>query len=426
MRITTKEKDPYTVEANIALDGDEVQGYLRKAREALAGEVTVQGFRKGKAPADVAGREVGDRAVREAALEMALSESFTRATAEKGWDIARTDGLKVAKNDDSGLAYDITVRLWPPVTLPDLGTVRVPRKPVEVSARELDEALDTILNMRATFLDKTGPAAAGDRVEVDFDAAVAGVPVEGGSSRNHPLVIGGRSFMPGFEEQLVGLTAGDEKKFSLKAPDDYYEPKLAGKTVDFTVTLRRVQAVLKPAADDAFAQSLGKFRTLEELRSSLKDGIAGEKESKEQQRLRLAILDAIVAAAQVPAPASMVAEELDEMVHRFGHDLRDRGLELGMYLAKLGKTEDQLRKDWQPEAERQVRIMLVLRQSARDNGIAVPPEELEAALRDTVAALIRTGQATEEQVDPERIRAALSERILRDKVLQFLESRCAA
>lgn len=426
MHISTKELDPYTVEATITLDAGEVQEYLRKGREAISGEVTVQGFRKGKAPAHIAGKEVGDKAVREAALELALSESFTRAATEKGWDIARTDGLKVAKNDDTGLAYEIRVRLWPEVTLADLATVRVPRKAVDVSAQEIDEALDTVLNMRATFLDKTGPAGEGDRVEVDFDASVAGTPVEGGSSRNHPLVIGGKSFMPGFEEQLIGLPAGAEKVFSLAAPADYYEPKIAGKTVDFTVTVRRVQSVLKPAADDAFAQSLGRFRTIGELRDSLRDGIAGEKEGKEQQRLRLAILDAIIAASTVPAPAAMVADELDEMVHRFGHDLRDRGLELGMYLAKLGKTEDQLRKDWQQEAERQVRIMLVLRQTARSNGITVPPEELDAALRDTVAALIRTGQATEDQVDPERIRTALAERILRDKVLEFLEARCTA
>jgi len=426
MHITTKESDPYTVVATVALDAAEVQEYLRKAREALAGEVTVQGFRKGKAPTNIAGREVGDRVAREAALETALSESFTRAVQERGWDVARTEGLKVTKNDDSGLAYDITVRLWPAVPLVDLATIRVPRKSVEVTPKELDEALDTILNMRATFLDKTGPATEGDRVEVDFDASVGGVPVEGGSSRNHPLVIGGKSFMPGFEEQLIGLVAGTEKGFSLTAPEDYYEPKIAGKTVDFKVVMRRVQSVLKPAADDAFAQSLGRFRTIGELRDSLKDGIAGEKEAKEKQRLHLAILDAIIAASEIPVPAAMVADELDDMVHRFGHDLRDRGLELGMYLAKLGKTEEQLRKDWQQEAERQVRIMLVLRQTSRDNGIGVPSEELEAALRDTVAALIRTGQATEDQVDPERLRTALAERLLRDKVLGFLEQRCAA
>jgi trigger factor len=319
----------------------------------------------------------------------------------------------------------VQVHVWPAVTLPDLETIKVERKPIEVSDAEIDEALDTVRNMRATFLDKVEAAVTGDRVEVDFDASINGTPIEGGTSRNHPLVIGGKSFMPGFEEELVGLAAGQSKQFTLTAPKDYYEASVAGKKVDFSVTMRKVQSVLKPAADDAFAKTLGNFNGLDQLRVSLREGIANEKQAKEKQRLRLAILDAIIEKSSIPAPESLVKSELDDMIHRFGHDLQGRGIELSMYLARMKKTEDDLRKDWYAEAQRQVRITLVLRTTAKQKSITVTPEEVESALNETITELIRQGQVTEDQVDPQRIRNALAERMLTDRTLDFLEGICA-
>jgi len=425
MHIKTKTVDPYTLTAHIELDATELGRYVADATKRIAQEVTVEGFRKGKAPQHLVEKQIKPDVVRSEALELALEGSFSGAVEQEKWDVQRTSELSVERNDATGLAYSVRVHLWPSVTLPDLSTIQVPAKPVEVSDAEIDEALDTVRNMRATFLDKTGPAAEGDRCEVDFDAMVAGAAVEGGSSRNHPLVIGGKNFMPGFEEALVGLATGESKEFSLNAPADYYEKKLAGKKVDFKVTMRRVQAVLKPAADDAFAASLGSFTSLSQLRDSLREGIAREKGAKEQQRLRLAILDAIIEKAKVPAPDIMAKEELDDMIHRFGHDLQERGTDLSMYLARMKKTEEDLRKDWKPEAERQIRIRLVLREVAKQEKISVSSAELDATLNETIAELIRQGRATEDQMDPQRIRSALMERIMTDRTFAFLEQKCA-
>ncbi len=426
MHVTTKPINPYTIEARITLEQQELEGYLRQTKEAMTREVTVEGFRKGKAPQHRAESQIGEAAIRAEALELALGESFTQAAQEQAWDIARTTDLKVERNDKDGLAYTIHVHVWPTVVLPDLAEVKVSRKTVEVSDKEVDDALDTVRGLRATFLDKTGAAALDDRVEVDFDASMDGEPIEGGSSRNHPLVIGGKAFMPGFEEELIGLTAGMAKEFSLTAPADYYEPRLAGKKVDFKVTLQRVQVVLKPAADDAFAKSLGKFEGLAQLRESLRQGIVSDKQTREQQRVRLAILDAVIAKADVPTPEDLIIAETDEMTHRFSHDLRERGIEMPMYLARLKKTEEQLKADWRPEAERQVRIMLVLRQLAKEKDLHVANDELNAAVNEAVGQLIKEGQATEEQIDAERVRTVLAERILREKVLRLIEDTCAA
>jgi trigger factor len=425
MHIETKTVNPYTLTAHIELDAAELGRYVDEAKKRITREVTVEGFRKGKAPQHLVEKQVQPDVVRSEALELALEGSFSDAVQKESWDVQRTSELKVERNDATGLRYALQIHLWPSFTLPDLSQIQIPAKAVVVSDAEIDEALDTVRNMRATFLDKTGPVTEGDRCEVDFDATVGGVAVEGGSSRNHPLVIGGKNFMPGFEEALVGLATGDTKQFSLNAPADYYEKKLAGKTVDFTVTMRRVQAVLKPAADDAFAASLGSFASLAQLRDSLRDGIAKEKNVKEQQRLRLAIMDAVIEKAAVPAPDDMTKEELDDMIHRFGHDLQERGTDLSMYLARMKKTDEDLRKDWKPEAQRQIRIRLVLREVAKQEKISVSTQELDTALNETVAELIRQGRATEDQTDPQRIRSALMERILTDRTFEYLEKTCA-
>jgi trigger factor len=260
---------------------------------------------------------------------------------------------------------------------------------------------------------------------VDFDASLDGSPLDGGSSRNHPLIIGGKSFMPGFEEELVGLAAGMSKEFSLTAPADYYEPKLAGKRVEFTVTLKRVQAVLKPAVDDAFARTIGQFADLAALRASITAGIRKEKEEKEHQRVRAAILDAIIAGIELPTPEFMVRQELDAMLVRFDRDLQRRGLALPMYLARIGTTEEKIKAGWRTDAERQVRMALVLRQLAKERPAPIAPEELDAAVQATVAELARGGQDVQ-QMDLETLRAAIAERMVRDGLLALLERECAA
>jgi trigger factor len=424
MNITTKPVDSYTLTAHIELNADELKKYIESAKKLIADSVTVEGFRKGKAPQHLVDQQVGPEAVRAEALELAMEGSFGDAAEQQGWDILKTADLKIEQNDANGLKYGVTVSLWPHVNIPDLSTVRVEHKKVEVEDAEVEEALDTVRNMRATFLDKTEPAVIGDRVEVDFDAMVDGKPLEGGSSRNHPLVIGGKSFMPGFEEQLVGFPVGETKQFTLTAPSDYYEPNVAGKKIDFSVTVRKVQAVLKPAADDVFAKSLGNFSSIDQLRDSLKEGIMREKNSKEHQRARLAVLDEIIAQVKVPAPEVMVKDELQEMIHRFGHDLQHRGIELAMYLARMKKTEDDLRHDWKPEAERQVRMTLVLRAVAKHQSIKISPEELDMALNQTIGEMVKQGQVAENQIDPQRIRVALHERMLTDRTLEFLENTC--
>lgn len=424
MKVSSTQTKPYVLEATIELDAAELSAYVEHVSGEMAGSVAVPGFRKGKAPKERAAKSLNDAAVREEALQHALQESFTKAVAQEGWDVADTTDLAIKRNEPTGLAYTLSVQLWPSVTLPNISTIKVPRKEVTVTDAEIDETIETIRGLRATFLEKTGAATEGDRVEVDFDAMLDGKPIEGGSSRNHPLIIGGKSFMPGFEEQLVGLTVGMEKQFTLIAPADYYEPKLAGKEVAFTVTIRRVQAVLKPAIDDAFAKTVGSFDDLAALRTSITDGLRREKEGKERQRLQLAILDAIALEAKPTTPEYMVERELTDMLTRFGRDLQERGMQLPIYLARMKTTEEEIKKGWRKDAERQVRITLVLRQLAKDRQVSASPKEVDATMQAAIAELVKGGQEAE-RIDAEQLRGVIAERIVRDRLLSIIERECA-
>ncbi|HXK36240.1 MAG TPA: trigger factor [Candidatus Paceibacterota bacterium] len=424
MNVSSKHTKPYTLEATIELDAAELNAYVEHVSGAMAGSVTVPGFRKGKAPKDRAEQALDDAAVREEALQHALEESFTKAVAQEGWDVAGTADLSIKRNDNAGLAYAVSVQLWPPVTLPDLATIKVPRKEVTIADAEIDETIETVRGLRATFLEKTGTATEGDRVEVDFDATLDGKPLEGGSSRNHPLIIGGKSFMPGFEEHLIGLAVGMEKQFTLTAPADYYEPKLADKEVVFKVTMRRVQAVLKPAIDDAFAKTAGSFADLAALRTSIADGLRREKEDKEHQRLQLAILDAIAGAAKPETPDFMIDRELNDMLARFGRDLQQRGMALPIYLARMNTTEEKVKEGWRKDAERQVRITLVLRQLAKDRNVQASSDEIDTTAQAAIAELVKQGQEAE-QIDVSQLRGVIAERIVRDRLLALVERECA-
>lgn len=413
-------------ELTVELDAQDLVHWLGVAEQALSSQVSVDGFRKGKVPSDLLRKHVGESGIREAALQEALQGSFAQVIREKELDVLKTDALNIKQNTPEKLVYSVTLTLVPEFVLPDLKTIRVVSRPVQVDDQEVADAVETIRTMRATFTAKEGPAQNGDRVEVDFSAMLGGKPVQGGESKNHPLVIGGKSFIPGFEEQLVGMTAGQEKRFSLKAPEEYFQKELAGKTLDFSVTVKNVQTVQLPELNDAFVQTLGAFKDVAQLRGNIRDGIAQEKEVKEKQRVRLEILDHIVGKATIPVPRELVAEQLDAMLAQFDRSLHEKGMELGMYLAHVGKTQEQLREEWTSGAEKQARISLVVRKIAAANHISAAPEEVEQAVNEAVQALLVRGQLDKENLNLSEVRRSIAERIVHEKTLDFVEEQCVA
>ena len=260
-------------------------------------------------------------------------------------------------------------------------------------------------------------------VEIDFEVTSNGLPVEGGVSKNHPVIVGDNKFIPGFEDQLLGMKEGEEKKFSLIAPKDYFHKAVAGKELDFEVKVIKVEEIQKPALSDEFARSLGQFEGLHDLERNVSEGILDEKKNKEQQRLRIEILSGILAKSKIDLPKDMINERLNEMVVKFDNDLHLKGMELSIHLAHLNKTEDDLRKDWRPEAEKQVAFALILKKIAKDNNIKPTPEEIEEMANNLIQAMTSKGEVNPENINLANTREAALAELTNEKVFEFLEKR---
>lgn len=426
LRMETKSKkiDDGIIELSVTLSKLELNGYVKEIEDEMLATVSVDGFRKGKAPQELARQKINKEEVREIALQAAISGSLKQIISEQNLDVAGTEKLKVKENTAEKLTYSVELKTYPNISLPDLSVIKVSTKPIEVSEKEVQEALDVVRNMRASFTVKETTAEKGDRVEVDFQVFLDGKLIEGGESRNHPLIIGGKSFIPGFEEQLIGLKANEEKEFSLVAPQDYYQKKIAGKKLDFKVKVTLVQSVHLPQADDEFAKTSGRFKNLKELNQNIADGLKEEKRAKERDRIRLEILDAIVAKANINPPKYLVEEQLESMIDSFDRDLHAKGLELPMYLANLGKKIEDLKKDWQPNAEKQTKIILVLRAFSRKEGIVIDEQEIENSVQVALQSVSASGQNDLQNIDMQELRGRIAERLLQEKTLQALEARC--
>lgn len=424
MEAKIKNIDAWTATLTVELDRDELKKHIGAIEKAAAADIEITGFRKGKAPLDVVRQHLDTDKVLQEALGRALEMSLSDAIANNGLEVIRVGDLKIKENSAEKLNYSVTLHLYPQVTLPELAAHSVERKPINVTDDEVSEALETLRNTRSTFSDTNSAASDGNRVEVDFTVRLDGQIIEGGESKNHPLIIGGKNFMPGFEEELIGLNVGQEKNFSLTAPGDYYQQNLAGKKLEFHVAMRKVQNVERPELTDAFAQTVGQFKDMEQLKAAIRDGLCQEKEQHERQRVRGQILDKLIGVSAIDVPPYMIEEQIDAMISDLDHTLHERGMELGMHLTHLKKTQNDLRKEWRKDAEKQVRAALIVREIAKKNRISVTEQDVEAVLAEAIQAAISNGQAEIPDVDIARMRKAITERMMNERTLDFIEGVC--
>ncbi len=424
MTSATHKIDANHVELTVELTKEDLVDYIRAAEDVLGREIKVDGFRPGKVPREMIRKHVGEATILESALQTAVQRSLGLVLAEQKLDVVEATDLSVKENTADKLLYTVRLQLFPEVKIPSLAAVKIRRREVAVEPQEIDKALETIKASRAVLTDTSEPAVSGDRLEVDFEVKESGALIEGGESKNHPVVIGKDNFVPGFEEQLIGLKKGDHKEFSLTAPQDFGNKSVAGKKLDFSVTVQDVKKISLPEINDAFAKTLGKFENMDQLILSVKDGLLEEKKHKENQRVRLEIMNALIDQTPVAVSSEMIEDQLTTMMQNFDQDLHRHEMELSLYLAKIGKTQEDIKKEWRPEAERQVKMALVLHAIVRDHDIRVTPEETNEALESLMqSAMLRDGA---QNMDMERMRSALQSRLLNEKTFEFLERTCVA
>lgn len=417
-----KPVDKSQAELEVELNQEELREYLEKASENLSQAVKIAGFRPGKVPFDILRKEIGDQKILEEALEMAVVGSLGQAAQKEKLEVMASSELKIVANTAESLKYSVKLMLYPEVKLGDYQNFKLEKKKVEVEEKEINEAIQYILKSKAAYQDFDGQAENGHHLEVDFEVSTNGQPVEGGKSENHPFVLGKGNFIPGFEEQLIGLKKGEAKEFSLEAPRDYYQKSLAGKKLDFKVTVKSVKTVAVPELDNHFIKGLGRFESEDDLRKNIAEGIKAEKEEREAERFRLEILDKIDEKTKIAIPEKLVEQQLDALVANFDQNLHTRGMELALYLAHLKKTQADLRKEWRPQAERQIRQSLILKEIGKKEDIKVSEEELEQAAAGLLMRYAAQGQ-DQSKLNIEEVKNQAGEAIFREKIFKFLEEK---
>ena len=429
MQVTVKKLPASQVELSVSLPWEEWKGEIAHATEHLGKEVKIAGFRAGKAPRDVIEKRFGKGSLLAEAAEHVVSHSYPKALAQEKVAAIGQPTIKLgAFAEGKAFEYTAVTAVMPEVIVKKNWKDAVKKinadfakKKDVVEEREIDEELGRVAEMRAKFVTVSREARIGDNVLIDFTVTQDGVAIEGGKSENHPLVLGKGVFIPGFEEQLVGTKEGEEKSFTLQFPAEYHAKHLAGKPALFSVKVRVVQEREVPPIDDAFAKSLGKFESLENVKENLRKGLLEEKKVKSKEVRRTQALDALVERATIDYPKILVDEESARMVREFETQTQGMGLNFQEYLTQAKKTEEDLRTEWEPQAKKRLAAHMILDMLADEEDIQIGSEDIEAEMNKALQ-YYKSVKEAEKNIDMERLYSAVRGQMRNEKVFEWLES----
>jgi trigger factor len=392
--------------------------------DELKGRVQLRGFRPGKVPAAHLKRlygksamaEVVEATVREANSKIVTDHNLKLATEPKVVLPTEEGAIEGVIDGKTDLSYTVEMEIVPPITLADFKTIKVERLTAPVDESEVDQAVQTIADQNKPFAAKDGGAENGDRVTMSFVGTMDGQPFDGGSAEDTPIVLGSGQFIPGFEDQLIGVKAGESRTVNVKFPENYQAAAVAGKEASFAVTVKSVEAPGPVTLDDDFAKTLG-LESIAKLRDVVRERVEREHASASRQKVKRALLDALDAKHKFDPPPTLVEEEFNSVWATVENDLKQQGRSF----ADEGTTEEKAREEYRGIAERRVRLGLVIAEIGEKNDIKVSEDQLTQA----VVAQARMMPGQEQKIwdyyrnNPQAL-ASLRAPIFEDKVVDFL------
>ncbi len=384
VKTKTTELGDSRVRVEVEVPSETLESELRNAAAELGREMRVPGFRSGKVPPEVVLRQVGREAVMDEAVRRGLPAWYEQAVADAGITAVGDPQLDLTDLPEPGvpLSFTIEVGVVPPAKLGDYKGLEVGRRDAAVNDDEVQAELERMRESLASLETVERAAGNGDFVVIDFVGSVDGEPFEGGEARGHLVELGSGRLIPGFEEQLDGVAAGDEREVKLAFPDEYPAEHLAGKDASFAVEAKEVKEKRLPELTDEFAVEAGGYDSLDELRAEIAQRIGEAQEREIEGEFREAAVDAAVAAADVDVPHELVHSKAHEMWHRTSRRLAAQGVDPARYVEMTGKTEEELVTDAEPDAELALKREAVLAAIVEAEGIEVSDEEVSDAMRE--------------------------------------------
>ncbi|MCM3455390.1 trigger factor [Heyndrickxia oleronia] len=364
----------------VEVDADTVKAGLDEAFKKVVKQVNVPGFRKGKMPRGMFEQRFGVESLYQDALDVILPDAYAKAIEETGIEPVDRPEIDIEQMEKGKeLIFKATVTVKPEVKLGEYKGLEVEKFDTEVTDEDVENELKTLQERHAELvLKEEGVAEDGDTVVIDFEGFVDGEAFEGGKAENYSLVLGSNSFIPGFEEQLVGVKAGEEKDVEVTFPEEYHAAELAGKPATFKVTVHEIKTKELPELDDEFAKDVdSEVETLAELKEKTKANLEHSKEHEAEHAVQDAVVEKATENAEMDIPEAMITTEVDRMMQEFAQRLQMQGMNLELYFQFSGQDEQALREQMKEDATKRVRMNLTLEAIAEAEKIEVSDEEAE-------------------------------------------------
>lgn len=407
--ISCEKLEKSMVELQFSIDAETFKAAVNNAFKREGKKYAIPGFRKGKAPRHMIEKMYGSDIFHYDAVNDLFPEAYEAAVKEAKIDVVgRPDPEVVSMSEADGVVLKVKVAVKPEVELGEYAGLTVTKEAKNVNEGDVDAEVKRMQDRNGRLLTREGAAENGDTVDIDFEGFVDGKAFEGGKAEHYSLVLGSGSFIPGFEDQVVGHSAGEEFDVNVKFPEEYGAAELAGKDATFKIKLHEVKYKELPALDDDFAKDVSEYDTLDELKDSIRNNIKTNLDKQAEQKVENDLMDQVIANMKADIPDAMVDSRIDELVQDFEYRISQQGLKLADYLKYMGMNIEQFRAQFKEQADKQVKMRLAMEAIVAKEGITASDEEFEEEVKRIADAYKMEADKVKSIVDAAAVKADLA------------------
>ena len=407
--ISCEKLEKSMVELQFSIDAETFKAAVNNAFKREGKKYAIPGFRKGKAPRHMIEKMYGSDIFHYDAVNDLFPEAYEAAVKEAKIDVVgRPDTEVVSMSEADGVVLKVKVAVKPEVELGEYAGLTVTKEAKNVNEADVDAEVKRMQDRNGRLLTREGAAENGDTVDIDFEGFVDGKAFEGGKAEHYSLVLGSGSFIPGFEDQVVGHSAGEEFDVNVKFPEEYGAAELAGKDATFKIKLHEVKYKELPALDDDFAKDVSEYDTLDELKDSIRNNIKTNLDKQAEQKVENDLMDQVITNMKADIPDAMVDSRIDELVQDFEYRISQQGLKLADYLKYMGMDIEQFRAQFKEQADKQVKMRLAMEAIVAKEGITASDEEFEEEVKRIADAYKMEADKVKSIVDAAAVKADLA------------------
>ncbi len=407
MSVKVEKLEKSMAKLTIEVEAAEVEKALEGAYQKMKGSLNVPGFRKGKVPRVMVEKMYGPEVFYQDAVNIMIPDAYEKALDECEEDIVSKPEIDVVTIEKGKpFVFTAEVALKPPVKLGKYKGITIDKIDTEVTDEDVDKALEKEQENNARTVPVTDrPVQDKDVVTLDFEGFVDGEAFEGGKGEDYPLTIGSGAFIPGFEDQLIGVSAGEDKEVNVTFPEDYQAKELAGKAAVFKCKVKEIKAKELPELNDEFASDVSEFETLAEYKEDIRKNLKESKEKEAKDEKESKVIEAIIKDADMEIPEAMIETQQEQMLDEFAQRMSYQGLSMEQYYQFTGASKERMLEQLKPQAEERIKARLVLEALAKEEGITATDEDLEEEFKSLADAY---------QMDIEKIRKDMPERAIKE------------